>query len=350
MNDSIASLTLVRGLFVGVALGLMEPGALAAAPPGLPSLSISSATVSEGDEGSTRVALFLSLSSAAAGPVSVRYATVDDTAEAGEDYVGVPPTEVTFAVGVTNWLIEVEVLGDRWVEPDEGFYVRLSEPVGAVLGTDTGRVVIVSDDLGSIEALAPPPPLTNLVLNRQSGLFEQVVRFTNLGGTNTNSVRLVVRGLPADVELHNAHGRTTNGLPYVEAVGPWSPGSRVEFLLEFYRANRWAFGPPVYRAEFAIPPVALPWAGTPFDPILRVELQPLTTDLNQGRFLIEFNATPGRRYLVQYRDSVEAPWRQVFPPVTAAGNLVQWFDDGPPKTASKPAAQGARFYQILLLP
>jgi hypothetical protein len=38
------------------------------------------------------------------------------------------------------------------------------------------------------------------------------------------------------------------------------------------------------------------------------------------------------------------------PTVTAANNRVQWYDDGPPKTASKPASVSSRYYRVIANP
>jgi hypothetical protein len=65
-----------------------------------------------------------------------------------------------------------------------------------------------------------------------------------------------------------------------------------------------------------------------------------------GRFLIEFEAVPGRSYVVQYSSDM-SNWVEAVPPVVAAGTRVQWLDDGPPKTVSKPAQLGSRFYRVM---
>jgi len=35
------------------------------------------------------------------------------------------------------------------------------------------------------------------------------------------------------------------------------------------------------------------------------------------------------------------------PSVTANANVTQWYDDGPPKTDSKPTAINPRFYRVI---
>lgn len=74
--------------------------------------------------------------------------------------------------------------------------------------------------------------------------------------------------------------------------------------------------------------------------------------LQSGRFLIEFTATPGRRYVVQYNSNPIGTnaWRSAGVPITAPANRVQWLDDGPPKTESPPGAVGNRLYRVVELP
>ena len=67
-----------------------------------------------------------------------------------------------------------------------------------------------------------------------------------------------------------------------------------------------------------------------------------------GRFIIEFSSTPGSHYAVQYTSDMET-WKTATPIITAPANKVQWYDDGPPKTESKPTT-GSRFYRVMQLP
>lgn len=53
---------------------------------------------------------------------------------------------VSFSPGETSKTINIYVLGDTTVEPDEDFFVNLTEPVGAVIGQSPARGVILNDD------------------------------------------------------------------------------------------------------------------------------------------------------------------------------------------------------------
>ena len=67
----------------------------------------------------------------------------------------------------------------------------------------------------------------------------------------------------------------------------------------------------------------------------------------EGGLLIEFRAVPGQEYAVQ--DPHGDGWRTVPMTVRAAGNRVQWIDDGSPKTPSRPETVPLRLYRVIEL-
>lgn len=89
----------------------------------------------------------ISLSKAASGPVTFHYATADNTATAGSDYVAVPDTVGTIAAGDTSVIKVVQTLDGSpdVAEPTESFYFRISSPTGATLGTAQALGVIEDD-------------------------------------------------------------------------------------------------------------------------------------------------------------------------------------------------------------
>jgi spore coat protein A len=114
-----------------------------------PTLSVSDATVAEGDAGTTLASFTVSLSARSEKPVQVLAGTADGTATAGQDYVALaPPITVDFPAGdaqLTHGVV-VSVNGDAVVEPDETFSVSLSEPQNATLADGSGLGTIVNDD------------------------------------------------------------------------------------------------------------------------------------------------------------------------------------------------------------
>jgi hypothetical protein len=120
-------------------------------PVTLPTISVSDASVTEGDEGSQDVSLSITLSAAAVDTVTVDYATVDGTAVADQDYLGVSGTLI-FASGETVKTVTIPVLGDTLVESDETFTLQLSNLTGATLADGVGIVGIRNDDSNSTPA------------------------------------------------------------------------------------------------------------------------------------------------------------------------------------------------------
>lgn len=134
----------------GVALGTIRNDDV---PPAGPILSVGNARVTEGDAGSTGLVFTVSLSSAAATPVTVGYSTADATARAGADYTPRSGT-LTFAPGETSKVVTVAVRGDAGFEADEWVALTLSSTSGAAIGTGTGFGLIQNDDARPLPALS----------------------------------------------------------------------------------------------------------------------------------------------------------------------------------------------------
>ena len=112
----------------------------------LPTLSINNVTVTEGNSGTQTAQLVVSLSAISSTTVTVKYATVAKTAHAGSDFDSTSGT-LSFSPGSLQRTVNVKIIGDRRVEPDEYLLVRLSNPVGAILGSaDRGRITIKNND------------------------------------------------------------------------------------------------------------------------------------------------------------------------------------------------------------
>ena len=190
--------------------------------------------------------------------------------------------------------------------------------------------------------------LSPITLNRQTGLFEQSIRASHPGFTNIlPAVVILVRGLPSDVTVYNANATNRqSGEAAVTYPLPIGPGQFVDFLVEYYRASREPFTQPTFSARGGMPGPGRP--GARAQRILSVDRNVL---LQSGRFLIEFTATPGNRYVVQYNSNPIGTnaWRTAGAPITAPANRVQWLDDGPPKTDSPPGSVSNRLYRVVEL-
>ncbi|MEY2474746.1 MAG: TolB protein [Actinomycetota bacterium] len=108
--------------------------------------SVSDATLTEGDSGTTTAVFTVTLSPASTSASTVHYATSNGTASSASDY-SATSGDLSFDVGVTTKTISVPIAGDTAVEPNETFTVALSAPTGeTTLGDATGTGTITNDD------------------------------------------------------------------------------------------------------------------------------------------------------------------------------------------------------------
>ena len=118
-----------------------------------PALSVSDVTISEGDGGTHSAVFTVALSSPApAGGVTFDIATADGTASAGSDYVAQSLAGQTIQAGSSTYTFSVPVNGDTTFEPNETFFVNVTNVVGAAVADGQGQGTIVNDD-------AAPPPI-----------------------------------------------------------------------------------------------------------------------------------------------------------------------------------------------
>ena len=175
-------------------------------PPPLPSLSVTDATVSEGNSGTHDLAFTVALSAAATGPVTVAYATANGTATAGSDYGALSGT-LTFAAGETSKVVHVQVMGDSTVEADETLTLSLSSASGATIAHGTATGTILNDD-------AAPLPMLSIA---DASFAEGSAAAPGQGSfTVTLSAASTT---PVTVHYATADGTATAGSDYVAQAG-----------------------------------------------------------------------------------------------------------------------------------
>ncbi|TQV62502.1 MAG: trypsin-like serine protease [Halothiobacillaceae bacterium] len=104
-----------------------------------------SKAVAEGDSGTIHAYFLLQFTGARSDPddiLSVDYVTRDGTAKAGSDYLAVSGVLHLYP-GETQAVIPVEVIGDATGEPDEVFYLDVTNPVGGGLGEGVIKLTAV---------------------------------------------------------------------------------------------------------------------------------------------------------------------------------------------------------------
>jgi len=146
---------------------------------------------------------------------SVGYTTLAGTAAAGSDFT-TTTGRLFFASGATNGFITVSVTDDTSIESTETFIVRLSNPVGTLLGSPTDTTVQILENDCRIEFARA----TTSVLENGGQLSVTVLR---AGGT----------AAVATVAYATENGTATSGSDYSSASGilQFNPGETNKTLL-----------------------------------------------------------------------------------------------------------------------
>jgi hypothetical protein len=112
------------------------------------SLTINDVNVSEGNTlctPCTALPFTVSLSAASSQTVTVNYATLAGTAQAGKDYISASGT-LTFAPGEVSKNVVIQVVGDTSRENNETLQVRLTNATNAIIARTDGIGTIIDDD------------------------------------------------------------------------------------------------------------------------------------------------------------------------------------------------------------
>jgi hypothetical protein len=113
-----------------------------------PTVSINDVVVREGNSGTTNLTITATLNRISDKPVSFDYSTSDSTASAGSDYTAVSGN-LSFTGGGTTRTFVVSFSGDTSVEPDEAFFINLTNSQNVTFARSTAVVMIISDDSAS---------------------------------------------------------------------------------------------------------------------------------------------------------------------------------------------------------
>jgi uncharacterized repeat protein (TIGR01451 family) len=173
----------------------------------LPTMTINDVSLNEGSAGITPFTFTVTLSNPSSTPVSATYATAPDSATAGVDFTPAAGTVIVPA-GQTSTTITIDVAGDTTVEPNETFFVNLTNPNGAILtdNLQTGIGTILNDDSTTIS-------ISDVGLNEG-----------NAG--NTPFVFTVTLSLPSSepvlINYTTAPGTATSGTDYLPTSGTLS--------------------------------------------------------------------------------------------------------------------------------
>ena len=114
----------------------------------LPTIITRTYPVKEGDAGNIVFDVEVKLDRPAPLQVRVNYATSNDDAIAGLDYVAIQGV-LTIPVGATSGIVSVSIIGDRLRENNERFWLNFSNPTNVIVdGDGQSRIMIIDDDKG----------------------------------------------------------------------------------------------------------------------------------------------------------------------------------------------------------
>jgi hypothetical protein len=108
----------------------------------MPTFTVNNILVAEGTNGTKEAVFTVRLQPATTNVTTIDFMTVDGTAFAGSDFIATNGT-LTFAAGQTTGTVSVTVTADPNPEPDERFFVQISNPTGGSgVGPNLGSCTI----------------------------------------------------------------------------------------------------------------------------------------------------------------------------------------------------------------
>ena len=113
--------------------------------PVIPTIVISDISVAEGQSGTSLAKVTVTLNEPSNLGTSVDFETADDTAMRSSDYNSTLGT-LTIPPGSTEGTISITINGDGEIEPDEAFFVNLSNPINGTISDSQAIVTITNDD------------------------------------------------------------------------------------------------------------------------------------------------------------------------------------------------------------
>jgi hypothetical protein len=126
-----------------------------------PTVTVTDVSVAEGNSGTTAATFTVTISPVnPSQTVTVGYAIANGTATPYTDYYPSSGT-LTFAPSVATRTVSVTVFGDTAVEPNETFFMNLSNATNAVIGDAQGVGTIVNDDAPPAPAITMPSATVN---------------------------------------------------------------------------------------------------------------------------------------------------------------------------------------------
>jgi hypothetical protein len=111
----------------------------------IPLITVNDVSITEGNSGSSNATFTVTLSEPTSLSVSLNYGTTNGTAIAPGDYTTKSAT-LSIPPGSTSKTFTITIKGDRIDEPNETFFINLSNPANATIADNQGTCTIVDND------------------------------------------------------------------------------------------------------------------------------------------------------------------------------------------------------------
>ena len=168
----------------------------------LPVLVVKTYPAKEGDVGYTTVDIELKLDRPAVSAVRLNFATSNDDAIAGSDYVAANGV-IIIPAGSSSATVQIKIIGDLLKESNERFWVNFTNPVNVVLPSDPRcRIMIIDNDKGKVT--------TTAMNNEQVPIKEQLFMIPTVTKRNQVWVIPQIGNHENEVLIMNVQGQLVN--------------------------------------------------------------------------------------------------------------------------------------------
>lgn len=168
-----------------------------------PTISITDIAVLEGNTGTKTAVFTISLSTTHSQNVTVNFATANNTATAGSDYLATSGT-ATITAGQPSTSVAVTINGDTTFEPDESFFLNLSNATNATIDDNQGIGAITNDDA------QPSISIADVSVNEGNTATSTASFTVSLSNASTQTIT---------VNFATANNTATAGVHYVAGSG-----------------------------------------------------------------------------------------------------------------------------------
>ncbi len=164
-----------------------------------PTISINDVSVTEGNAGTKAATFTLTLSGPSVEAIAVRAVTTPGTATESSDYNSVN-TVIIFQPGTVTRTLDVGVIGDTNLEPNETFSVNLTEAFATTIADGEGVGTILDDDILLVLEESGPAPqqaaaFESLIFTRDPFRVKSIVDWFNLPPNQNTLVMIFAQNL-----------------------------------------------------------------------------------------------------------------------------------------------------------